>query len=246
MAKRLVYMARILTFASNKGGTGKTILVANVGVALASLGKSVAILDADIRMANLGLITGQERHKTTLHEVLAGEAPASAAVYEGPAGLKIIPCGVSMEGIRRAKIQNLKKVVQEISPQFEFLLIDSPSGLDADAITALTVAQELVIVVNPDIDSLSNALKLKLVADRIGIKSIGVAINMATGASTDISSGEISSALELPVLGTIPDDKAVRRSAALGELVVLQKPKSPAAVELKKLARAIAKGPAST
>ena len=55
-------MARIITFASSKGGTGKTVLVANVGAAMAKLGKKVAIIDADIAMANLGLITGLGEH----------------------------------------------------------------------------------------------------------------------------------------------------------------------------------------
>lgn len=234
-------MARIITFASSKGGNGKTVLVANVGVAMAGLGKKVAILDADIMMANLGLITGHENRKTTLHEVLAGEAPVSKAIYSGPEGLKIVPCGVSLNGIQRTKLENLKKVVRDLSHMFEFLLIDSPSGLDRDAIMALTVAQELVIVVTPEIASLSNALKLKIIADRLGIKPVGVVITRAAGNELDISEDEISSTLELPVLGIIPEDEAVRRSAAFGESVITQSPKSSAAMGFKKLAAAMAK-----
>lgn len=234
-------MARIITFASNKGGTGKTVLVANVGVAMAGLGKKVAILDADIMMANLGLITGLENHKTTLHEVLAGEAPVSSATYSGPGGLKIIPCGISLNGIQRAKLKNLKKVVRDLSRKFELLLIDSPSGLGRDAIMALMVAQELVIVVTPEIASLSNALKLKIIADQLGIKPVGAVVNRAAGNGLDISKDEISSTLELPVLGTIPEDEAVRRSAAFGESVITHSPKSSSAMGFKRLAAAMAK-----
>jgi len=234
-------MARVITFASSKGGTGKTVLVANVGVAMAGSGKKVVILDADIRMANLSLITGLQDKKTTLHEVLAGEAPVSSAVYSGPEGLKIMPCGISLNGIRRAKFENLKKVVRELSGTFEFLLVDSPSGLSSEAVMALTVAQELVIVVIPEITSLSNALKLKVIVSHLGIRPLGVVINRAAGNGLDIPKDEISSALELPVLGTIPEDETVRRSASFGESVITQSPRSSSAMEFKKLASAIVK-----
>lgn len=233
-------MARVIAFASNKGGTGKTVVVANLGAAMAKLGQKVMALDADIMMANLGLITGLEGQKTTLHEVLAGEAPISKAVYSGPEGLKIVPCGVSLNGIQRANPDGLKKVVQDLSLMFDILLVDSPSGLDRDAIAALQVAQELIVVTTPDISSLSNALKLKVVAESLGVKPTGVIITRTISNGLEIPKEEIASVLELPVLGVVPEDEAVRRSAALGESVLTQSPKSTAAVEFKKLAAAIA------
>lgn len=229
-------MAKIITFASSKGGTGKTIIVANIGAAMAKLGRKVAIIDADITMANLGLITGLEDHKITLHEVLAGEAPVSKAVYNGPNNLKIVPSGISLDGIKRADPDRLKKVIQELSRDFEILLIDSPSGMDRDAIAALKIANELVIVVTPDIASLSNALKLKTIAERLDVKPVGTIITRTTGKELDLSKEETASTLELPVLGIIPEDESVRRSVALGEYIVTHSPKSPAAIKFKKLA----------
>ncbi|MDP3105741.1 MAG: P-loop NTPase [Candidatus Methanoperedens sp.] len=76
--------ARVYTIASGKGGTGKTTATLNIGTALAMLGKKTVILDADIGMANLGLLLGLERCKITLHEVLAGTALIKDAVYDGP------------------------------------------------------------------------------------------------------------------------------------------------------------------
>jgi len=233
-------MARIITFASSKGGTGKTVLVANVGAAMAKLGKKVAIVDADIAMANLGLITGLGEHKTTLHEVLAGEAILSSAIYDGPNGLKILPSGISVDDVKKADLDGLKKAVHELSRSFEILLIDSPSGMDRDAITALKIAYELVIVVTPDIASLSNAHALKTIAERLGVKPVGLVITRTTEKELDLSREEITSSLELPVLGTIPEDESVRRSTAFGDYVVNRSPKSRAAVELKKLAATMA------
>jgi septum site-determining protein MinD len=234
-------MARIITFASSKGGTGKTFVVANLGVAMAQLGQEVVLLDADITMANLGFMLGLEGQKTTLHEVLAGEARISKAIYDGPQGVRVVPSGISLNGIQRAKLERFRKVVAELARKSKFLLIDSPPGLDRDAIMALTLAHEVVLVATPDIAALSNALKTKIVAERLGVKLTGVIVTRATGRHVDIPGDEIASTLELPVLATIPEDPELRRSAAFGEPVVTYRSRSPAAREFRKLAAALMK-----
>jgi len=242
----LSHMARIITFASSKGGTGKTLVVANLGVAMAQLGQKVTLLDTDITMANLAIILGLERQKTTLHEVLAGEARLSKAIYNGPHGVRVVPSGISLNGIQRVKLGRLKKVVDELARKSKFLLIDAPSGLGRDAIVALTVAQETILVVTPDIAALSNALRTKIVAERFGVKPSGVIVTRATSLNVDIPGDEIASTLDLPVLATIPEDPEVRRSVAFGEPVVTHRSSSPAAREFKKLAAALIKAsPAS-
>lgn len=234
-------MARIITFASSKGGTGKTSIVANLGVAMAQLGHRVVILDVDIAMADLGLMLGLEGQKTTLHEVLAGDVKLSKAISEGPQGVKVVPSGISLNGMQKVKLERLRKVVMELAKRSKFLLIDAPSGLDQDAITALRMAQEVVLVTTPDIASLSNTLKTKIIAERLGVKPIGVVITRATDKRIDLSGYEISSMLELPVLVSIPEDPEVRRSAAFGEPVVTRSSRSPAAQEFKKLASTLVK-----
>jgi len=229
-------MTRIITFASGKGGTGKSTVVANLGTAMAQLGKSVTILDADITMANLGLMLGLEDQEVTLHDVLAGEASVAQATYKGPAGAKVVPSSISLEGVRRAKLERFKKAVSDLAEKTEILLIDSPAGLDRDAITALTMAQEAIIVVTPDIASLSDALKTKIISESLGVKPIGVVITRTTDESVDLPKEKIKSLLDLPVLAVIPEDPEVRRSAAFSKPVVICKPKSPAAQAFMKLA----------
>ena len=84
-------MVRVYTLASGKGGTGKTTVTVNLGTSLAQLGKETFIMDADIGMANLGLVIGLEDVPITLHEVLAGKASIKDAIYEGPGGVKVDP-----------------------------------------------------------------------------------------------------------------------------------------------------------
>lgn len=213
---------------------------------MAQLGHKVILLDADITMANLSIILGLGRQKTTLHEVLAGEAGLSKAIYDGPHGVRVVPSGISLNGIQRVRLDRLKKVVDDLARKSEFLLIDAPSGLGRDAIVALTMAQEIVLVVTPDIASLSNALRTKIVAERFGVKPAGVIVTRTTGGQVDIPNDEIASTLDLPVLATIPEDPEVRRSVAFGEPVVTFRSGSPASREFKKLASALVKAsPAS-
>lgn len=234
-------MARIITFASGKGGVGKTTVVANLGTALGQLGKRVTLLDGDVTMANLSLLLGLEKCKVTLHEVLAGEAKLSRAIYQGPKNVKIAAPGISLNGIRKAKLERMRGVISELAKKTELLLIDAPSGLEQDAIIALSMAQEVVLIVNPDIASISNALKTKIVAERLHVKPRGVVITRVSDRHIDLSEEEISSVLEVPVLVTIPENPEVRRAAAFGEPVVLRKPKSNAAAAFRKLATILLK-----
>ncbi len=108
-----------------------------MGAAAARLGKRIAIVDADMPMANLGLVLGLERPKVTLHEVLAGEADLSSAIYPGPEGMEIVPSGMSLEMLRKVKLSKMEEVVKVLARGKDAVLIDSPSGLGRDAISPL-------------------------------------------------------------------------------------------------------------
>jgi septum site-determining protein MinD len=229
-------MGLSITIASGKGGTGKTAIAANLGVALAQLGKDVAILDADIEMANLELHLGLEGMKFTLHDVLAGEAEVKDIIYEGPSGVKVIPAGISLDGLRKADPDRLEKVLVELLKTTEILIIDAPAGLGRSVVTALAAGQELLLVVNPEISAMSDALKTKIVAKKLGAHILGVILNRAGYDKTDLSVQEVEVILETKVLAVIPEDPEVRRSSAFGQPVVTRSPDSPASTAIKKLA----------
>lgn len=229
-------MSISITVASGKGGVGKTTITANLGVALAQFGKDVTILDADIEMANLALLFSMEDMNTTLHNVLAGEAPISEAIYRGPAGIKIIPSGVSLDGLKKADPDVLERVLDEVIRQTEILLIDAPAGLGKSAITALAVGQELLLIVNPEISSMADALKTKIVGKKLGIHVLGAVLNRAGSDKTDLSTDEVQTILETKVVAIIPEDGEVKRSSAAGTPMVIRNPSSPASLAIKKLA----------
>lgn len=229
-------MSISITVASGKGGVGKTTITANLGVALAQFGKDVTILDADIEMANLALLFSMDEMQVTLHNVLAGEASIREAIYSGPGGVKIIPSGISLDGLRKADPDVLENVLDEVVNQTEILLIDAPAGLGKSAITALAVSQELLLVVNPEISSMADALKTKIVGKKLGIHVLGAVLNRVGNEKTDLTKEEVETILETNVVAIVPEDREVKRSSAAGVPLVIRAPNSPAAIAIKKLA----------
>lgn len=229
-------MGLSITIASGKGGTGKTVITSNLGIALAQLGKKVTLLDSDIEMANLGLHLGLEDIKTSLHDVLSNEADINDAIYDGPEGVKVIPAGISLEGLKKVDPDIMEKILEVMLKETEILLIDAPAGLGRSAITALAAGQELILVTNPEISSMSDALKTKIVARKLGIHVLGTILNRAGYDVTDLTVPEVGVMLETKVLAVIPEDKEVRRSVISGQPLIIRAPHSPASVAIKKLA----------
>jgi septum site-determining protein MinD len=233
-------MVKAYTIASGKGGTGKTTVSANLGAMLAYYGKETYIMDADVGMANLGIVLGLENVPVTLHEVLAGRAPVSNAVYEGPYGLKVVPSGISLKGFQNANPDRLRDVMRELVGKCDYLLIDAPAGISRDGVIPLAIADGVILVVNPEISSLVDALKTKILTELVGGHVYGAILNRATMEDTDVSRRKMEEVLGVRVIGVIPEDSNVRRSSAHKTPIVVKYPKSDASRALKQIAADIA------
>ena len=205
-------MVKVYTIASGKGGTGKTTVSVNLGTMLAQLGKETYLMDADIGMANVGLILGLQDAPITLHEILAGKGTINDAIYEGPAGLKVIPSGISLQGFQQADPDRIRDVMSEIVKRCEFLLIDAPAGISKDGVVPLAVADEVILVVNPELSSIVDALKTKILTEVVGGHVLGSIINRVDQDKTDIITKKMEKVLGVKVIGIIPEDTNVRRA----------------------------------
>lgn len=232
-------MIRSYTIASGKGGTGKTTVTVNLGTAMAMLGKETFIMDADIGMANLGLIIGLEDVPVTLHEVLAGKAAIDEAIYEGPAGVKVIPSGISLQGFQHANPERMRDVMREIVNRCDYLLIDAPAGISRDGVIPLAIADEVILVVNPEISSIVDALKTKILTEVVGGRVNAAIVNRAGLDKNDVVQAKMERSLGVKLLGIIPEDVNVRRAAAYKSPVVIKYPNSDASRAFKKIAASI-------
>jgi septum site-determining protein MinD len=229
-------MVRTIAIASGKGGTGKTTLSANLGIAIAKLGKRVIIVDADLDMANLELVLGMEGRPITLQDVIGGEAHVQDTIYDVVDGAKFVPAGISPSQFKRVDPEKLAKIIAELAAMTDFVILDCPAGVGRDTIACFAACKETILVVTPEPMSATDAYKTKIVAERMGSEVIGVVVNLVKGIKVELKDKEISSLLGVPIFARVADDVAIRESVINGKPIVKTNPANPNAVIIEKLA----------
>jgi septum site-determining protein MinD len=228
--------AKIIALASGKGGVGKTTVALNIGFALASLKKKVLIVDTDISLPNLDLYTGLERPIITLLEVLNGSSDVKNAIYQIQMGLNILPCGSSFASLKDVNMDKLGEILAELrNSDYDFIMLDVPAGLSKFSILPITFSDEVIMVVNPDPASISDAQKVKAVTGMVGINITGIIVNKYRKSIYN----DIGVKLGLPVIGAIPEDDAIIRSRDTREPLMIIKPGSKAAKAFLDIAKRI-------
>lgn len=214
------------------------MLTGNLGIALVQKGFSVCLLDADIAMANLSLLLGMQSSPITLHDVLLGEASVNDAIYDGPGGVKFIPSGLSLENYRRVDPERLEAIVDSIANKFDFILLDSPAGIEKNAVASIGASDEVLLIATPDPPSIADALKTKIVSQRLNKKVVGIVLNFVRQEKGEIQDVEVSKMMELPIYGLVPYDQEVRYSFQQEKSgpVVLRDPKNQASLAIQKVA----------
>ncbi len=222
-------MARCLAFVSGKGGVGKTTIVANLGIALSSMGLRTLIIDTDVAMSNLSLIFKLQHSPITLHEVLAGEATIQDAIYAGPKGVEIVPSVIRIDTYKKADPARLKPAIAAVKDAYDFILLDAPAGISRFALASMYAATETVLVLAPDPASFASSIMAKFAAQRVSSKPTGFVLNMVRNEKGELSREEISRGLEMPCYGMIPYDPEVRRTLLESlQPIIVRKPKAKA------------------
>lgn len=232
-------MSRIIVITSGKGGVGKSTTAINIGIALNSLKKDVLIVDANLTTPNVGLYLGAPLVPISLNHVLAGKASVDDVIYEHESGTKVIPSSISIKEIYNIKYDKLPSVIKKLKKFADYIIVDSAAGLGEDSLAALESADEVLIVTNPEMPAVTDALKTLKVAQSLGKKVSGVILTRYTGAKIEMSVEGIRDLLEIPLMGVVPEDKRVKESHFMKNAVVLTHPRSKAAREYKKIAARI-------
>lgn len=233
-------MAKLITITSGKGGVGKTTSAINLGAALNSFGKEVIILDANLTTPNVGLHLGAPIVPVSLNHVLLGKAKVSDAIYEHESGTKIIPSSLSVKELRRLNHSKLKDVGKKLRKMADFIIYDSAAGLGEEAIAAMESGDELIIVTNPEIPAVTDALKTAKVVEELGKDVKGVIVTRVRGTKTEMPIANIRDMLELPIIGVVPEDKNMQSALVMKDAIVHTHPRSKAAKAYRAVAARIA------
>ncbi len=231
-------MARVISIVSGKGGVGKTTTTANLGAALVERNKKTVVVDANLTTPNLSLHLGIPLYPITLHDVLKRRAHISEAMYIHPSGIRVVPASLSVDALRGLNASKLAKALDDLLDT-EIILIDGAAGLGKEAIAAVEAADEVLIVTNPELPAVTDALKAIRIAEKTGAKILGVVINRVRGHKYELSYEEIQSILEYPVLGSVPEDLEVAKAISMKMPVVHHSPRSKASHEFKRIAAGI-------
>jgi len=232
-------MTRFIVFSSGKGGVGKTTLTTNLGAAIHKFGREVIIVDGNMSTPNISILLGMPKLPITLHDVLSGKAKATDAVYLHPSGLKVMPASLGITKMKLKQKKHLANALNEFVNLAEFVLIDCAAGLGNEALQAMHAGDELVIVTNPEIHAMTDALKAYEYAKEIGVRPLGVIVNRVKNREWEMTKENVEEFLELPVIGMIPEDENVKKSIAYKKPLVFAYPRSPASRAIKKLAASL-------
>jgi septum site-determining protein MinD len=228
-------MARIIVITSGKGGVGKTTSSAAIGLGLALKGKKVVLIDFDIGLRNLDLIMGCERRVVyDFVNVINGEATLNQALIKDKrvSTLSILPASQTRDKDALNK-ENVGKVLEELGEQFDYILCDSPAGIEAGAMMALYYADEAIITTNPEVSSVRDSDRIiGMLSSRsrraeLGLDPIKEHLLLTRYSPKRVAEGEMLSVedveeiLAVPLLGVIPESQAVLKASNSGEPVIL-------------------------
>jgi septum site-determining protein MinD len=237
-----VHMAKVLVVTSGKGGVGKTTSTAALGAALAQTGQKVAVVDFDVGLRNLDLVMGAERRVVfDLINVVQGVAKLSQALIRDKRleTLWLLPASQTRDKDALTE-QGVATVIKELRGKFDWVICDSPAGIERGATLAMRFADAAVIVTNPEVSSVRDsdriiglldsktekAEKGQLVEKHILITRYD-AQRAARGEMLNIE--DVLEILSTPLLGIIPESEEILRASNIGSPVTLNNATSAAA-----------------
>ena len=233
-------MTRFIVFTSGKGGVGKTTMAVNVAAALHKYKKSTLLVDANVTTPNVSVLLGMPKLPITLHDVLAKKAKVEESIYIHPSGLKVLPAGLSMKSMKKKKRIEVAQALNDVVGMFDYVIIDCAAGLGNEARIAIEAGDEVIVVTNPEIHALTDALKAIEFSKELGIYPTGVILNRVTGKKYEMNVNNVEKFLEVPVIGIVPEDEHVKKAISMKKPVVYTYPKSAASRAIKRIAAKIA------
>ncbi|MEK0314410.1 septum site-determining protein MinD [Cohnella sp. 56] len=237
-------MGEAIVVTSGKGGVGKTTTSANVGTALALMGKKVCMIDTDIGLRNLDVVMGLEnRIIYDLIDVAEGRCRLNQALVKDKRfdELYMLPAAQTKDKNDISPDQ-VRKIVEELKPDFDYVIIDCPAGIEQGFRNAIAGADHAIVVTTPENAAVRDADRVIGLLEKTSISQPRLVINrirpnlLKSGDMLEVD--DIIQVLAIDLIGIVPDDEDVIKAANQGEPTVMN-PNSRAAMAYRNVARRI-------
>jgi len=236
--------ARVINVKSGKGGVGKTTATANLAVALAMLDKKVVCIDADIGLRNLDVVMGLEnRIVYDLVDVVEGRCKLRQAMVKDKRvpDLYLLPAAQTRDKTAGSP-QDMVSLTNQLRPDYDYILIDSPAGIEWGFRNAIAPADEVVVVTNPEVSAVRDADRIVGLIEAEERKvPVSLVINRVKPAMVQkgdmLSVSDVMDILSIRLLGVIPEDENILISSNKGSPLTLNDQKVMAGEAFRNVAR---------
>lgn len=205
----------VITITSGKGGVGKTTTTANLGTALAIQGKKVVVIDADIGLRNLDLVLGLEnRIVYDIVDVVEGRARLNQALVRDKRHpeLNLLPAAQTRDKSAVTPAQ-MAQVCDALRPYFDFILVDSPAGIEQGFQNAIAGADRVLVVTTPEMSAVRDADRIIGLVEAAEKGSPHLILNRLKPDMVKrgemLSVEDVLDVLAIPLIGVVPDDQAI-------------------------------------
>jgi len=232
-------MGKVYSIISGKGGTGKTSSAINLAAALHSLGEEVIVIDANISTPNVGIHLGAPIVPVTLNHILNNQTRLTEAIYKHESGIKILPSSLATQDLSKINHEKLPEIVKSLRNLTNYLLIDSAAGLGKETESAILASDEAIIITQPEMPAVTDALKAVKLCEKLKTPVKGVIVTRHRWRKTEMKIENVLEMLEVPAIGLIPEDKNMQKALMLKSPIVKSHPRSKASKAYLETARKI-------
>ncbi len=228
-------MGEIISIISGKGGVGKTTIALNTAAALKKMGYDALVIEGNVTSPTASLYLGYMPAHRTINNVLNGEVELDEVILEHDSGVRLVTCSLALPELA-ADYNKAFTMVKRFRDKADLVLIDAGAGLGEEARNAVDVSDFVLVVTNPEMPAIIDALRSVRLARAMKKKVLGVVVNKANPSLPQVSGKEIEEIVEAPVLAEIREDRAVHESFSYNFPVTHFRPDSRPGNEIARLA----------
>jgi len=225
---------RTIAVLSGKGGVGKTTFVLNTAYSLSLMENKVLAIDANTSTPDLSINSGIYLPKYTLSDIVKGNAEVENSII--PTYLEFDLIAGTLSEIVNYNKRDIQKIFNRLDGKYDFVLVDCPAGLGNDVKSILSSAEEVIIVSNPDLPSITSALKSLNISKKLNKLVDCIVVNRVNYSKFELSKEKIFDILDFPDIFFIPEDKNIAKANKLKQPIVKIDANSKASKEILKIA----------